>query len=452
MKTQKPRSLMREIIAKLLFFHIGILFLFGIAFVAFLLRADMGGILVDPEVTEIAARAIARGPDGRLALHDTEELVALKKSAPGLWFVARSDQGEIIRYGQTPEALSHLSKNLESVSFADIRDVKAPYPLSAVIRRTEGPAGSFTVLGQGRLFSLTFVVLFLSNLLMIPILILLGLITLIATPWIVKRAFSGVSKVAEEAGDIDIERRGDRLSEDRIPMEILPLVQAINGALQRLDEGYERNQRFIADAAHELRTPIAILQARVDGMNASAEANRLARDVGRLATLAEQLLDLQRLDRNLAITSDVDLRAIARDVAADIAPLLIANGCKIEVAERGRAIVKGDATAIERAIANLVRNAVEHGGSHILIRVDGGTLEIEDNGPGIPVSERSRIFEPFHRVRARSTGAGLGLNLVRQVMDHHGGHVEVSDAEGGGTIMRLMFPRHGAQRRSRTQA
>ncbi|MBY8821945.1 sensor histidine kinase [Sphingomonas colocasiae] len=439
MKRRRPRSLKRRLIVQLLLFHIVVLFMFGLAFVAFLIRADTGGALVDPQITDIAARAIARRPDGRLELRETDEMRALRAAVPDYWFVARSGRGEIIQAGVVPEPYRALGRQLDRVGFADIRDLGEPSELSAVIRKADGPAGRFTVLGEGRLFSLTFVVLFLSNLLMIPILALLAVITVIAIPWIVSRAFAGMATVAREAELIDTDRRGYRLAEENIPAEVIPLVRAINGALHRLDEGYDRHQRFVVDAAHELRTPIAILQAKIEGLDDARIVNRLGRDVGRLGTLAEQLVDLQRIDKGVSLSRGVDLGLIAQTVAADLAPILIANGCEVEVIDLGNAPVWGDAGAIERILCNLVRNAIEHGGDHVVIRVQGCAVEVEDNGPGIPDHERERIFEPFYRLRARSTGAGLGLNLVRQVMNRHHGRIEVSDAPDGGATMRLEF-------------
>jgi two-component system, OmpR family, sensor histidine kinase TctE len=223
-----------------------------------------------------------------------------------------------------------------------------------------------------------------------------------------------------------------------VPREIAPLVRAVNEALGRLDEGYERQRRFIASAAHELRTPIAILRMKIDTAEAPA-VRSLAGEVARLANLSEQLLDLHRLD-NGAPTERVDPAALARRVVADLAPILIAAGKTIALQVDAPAPIMGNAGAIERVLVNLVQNAVEHGGSQIVVRVEGASFEIEDDGDGIPEAERDRVFEPFHRVRPRSSGTGLGLNLVRQVMDHHRGRVAILDAPGGGTIIRADFP------------
>jgi signal transduction histidine kinase len=286
---------------------------------------------------------------------------------------------------------------------------------------------------------MTFVVLFLSNLMMIPVLSLLAVITVVVTPLIIRRAFRRLSIAARQAGRIDIDRRGARLSPEGLPAEVVPLVESMNGALRRLDEGYDRQQRFIVDAAHELRTPIAILQAKIEASADIPLASRLQRDVARLATLAEQLLDLQRLERIAPLRDGVDLGHIARGVAADIAPLVITGGGDLEVADLGGRPVRGDPAAIERVLANLIQNAVDHGGRNVTLRIEGASIEVEDDGPGIPQGERDRVFDPFHRLRARGTGSGLGLNLVRQVMTLHGGAALALEAPAGGTIMRLEF-------------
>ncbi|MEN2709856.1 HAMP domain-containing sensor histidine kinase [Sphingomonas sp. VL_57B] len=432
-------SLKRQLIVRLLAFQISILLVFSAALVGYLIRADEGGALIDPQFTEVAARAIQRGADGRLRLAETKELAELRTTTPGLWFVARSDRGEFVTFGEVPSLYQPIAHNLDRITFADIRDTSPPFRDIAVVRRAAGPAGEFTVIGKGGLFSMTFVVLFLSNLMMIPVLSLLALITIVVTPLIIRRAFRRLSIAARQAGRIDIDRRGTRLSPEGLPAEVVPLVESMNGALRRLDEGYDRQQRFIVDAAHELRTPIAILQAKIEASADIPLAARLQRDVARLATLAEQLLDLQRLERFAPLREGVDLGHIARGVAADIAPLVITGGGDLEVADLGGRPVRGDPAAVERVLANLIQNAIDHGGRNVLLRIQGTAIEVEDDGPGIPAEERDRVFDPFHRLRARGTGSGLGLNLVRQVMTLHGGTACALEAPAGGTIMRLEF-------------
>ena len=310
--------------------------------------------------------------------------------------------------------------------------------LTAVLRRENTAAGPLAILGHGKLIEVGVIVLLASNVAGIPIFVLMVLVSLIATPWIVRRSLAGVARIAREAEQIDVGRRGMRLSQQQVPREIAPLVQAVNDALGRLDEGYERQRRFIASAAHELRTPIAILRVKVDAAE-EAGTRRLGSDVERIANLAEQLLDLQRLDTSMS-DEEIDLVCLVRRVAADLAPLLLASQRSIEVALEQPQPVRGDAGAIERVLTNLVQNAIEHGGRHVTVRVLGAAFEVEDDGPGIPPEERERVFEPFHRLRPRSAGSGLGLHLVQQVIERHGGHVSLLGAPGGGTIARVEFP------------
>jgi len=282
-------------------------------------------------------------------------------------------------------------------------------------------------------------------LVILPSFALMTLTTLFATPSVVRRALARLGEVAAEAEQIHIDRRGTRLSIERVPSEVIPLVKAVNDALGRLDEGYERQQRFLLDAAHELRTPIAILQTRLESLPDGAQKTRLLEDGARLASLAEQLLDLQRLNpQNGAAGTVIDLVDVARHVAADLAPLAIAAGYELSLdSETETFAVIGDQGALERAVANLVQNAIEHGGRRGAIRIDvgrGGTVDVSDEGKGIPAEHRERIFEPFHRLQPRTRGAGLGLNLVRSIIQRHGGDVAVLPGSSGGACFRITLP------------
>lgn len=444
MKLGWPRSLRRRLIVQLLLFQIAVLFAFGTAFVAYILQVGEGVFLINPQFAEAAARAIVREPDGTLRLQETGELVELRRTAPDFWFVARSSRGEIVETGDVPAIYRTMARHLDSIYFVDIRDSQPPFTYLAVARRASGPAGDFTVLGKGPVFSMTFAVLLLSNLLMIPILILLVIVTVIVIPWIVSRAFSRVAVVAKAAEFIDVDRRGYRLPRADVPTEIHPLVSAINGALQRLDEGYERQRRFILDAAHELRTPIAILQTRLDSMPPDALRTKLQTDTARIAGLAEQLLDMQRLSHDETRFRHLDLVALCRTVVADLAPLAIAGGYELSLeGADAPVVVEGDSGSLERVVTNLIQNAIEHGGGRgrILVSVEAaGTVEVMDEGPGVPEAERDAIFEPFHRLQPRDHGAGLGLNLVREIVHRHAGQVSVVESPLGGACFRLTLP------------
>jgi two-component system, OmpR family, sensor kinase len=440
----RRNSLRRRLIWQLLLFQAGFLICFVVAFVAYLIGAKDGGALVDPEITEIAARAIVRNEQGILEIKETPELIAMRDSAPDLWFVARSDKGEVINYGPVPDVYQDLGEILDRISFADIRDNLNSYFLSAVIRNVTGEAGNLTVMGKGNLLSMTFVVVVLSNLLTIPILGVLALITIFAIPFIVKRGFAGISNIAAQAELIDIDSRGVRLSDQGVPAEVRPLVEAVNRALLRLDEGYERQQRFILDAAHELRTPVAILHTRIEGMPDSPFRSRVLADAARISALSEQLLDLQRIDKTAARFKTVDVAALCETVVADLAPIAIAGGYQLALlADESAGYVLGDEGALQRVLANLIQNAVQHAGRQGTILVEAtnpGVIEVSDEGPGIPELEREHIFEPFHRVQQTDRGAGLGLNLVRQIVSRHGGTVMVNERAGKGACFIVKLP------------
>lgn len=432
-------SLKRPLILLPLLFQFATLFVSFAIILAFAMRLDSGGLYTDETITTVIARTIVRDDKDHLAVRMTPELDELRAETPDLWFVAEDEAGRSVAFGQVPSHYASLVGTLRRISYAQMRDRTPPYHLSAVIRREDGPAGVLTILAHGKLTGLTVVVFMASNLFAVPVFLLLALISLTVTPWIVKRSLAGVARIAQQAEQIDTNRRGRRLSEEHVPGEIAPLVRAVNDALRRLDEGYERQRRFIASAAHELRTPIAVLRVKVDAAEEPA-VRRLSRDVQRLGNLAEQLLDLQRLDteRN---DEDIDLLSLLRRVAADLAPLLIASDRTIEARVEGAMLLRGDEGALERVVTNLVQNAVEHGGRNVIVRSLRAGFEVEDDGPGIPPEERERVFEPFHRLRPRSTGTGLGLTLVQQVIDRHDGHVSILDAPGGGTVVRVEFSR-----------
>lgn len=429
------RSLRRPLIVFPLLFNLLMLLVAFTVLISVAVRVDSGGPYADEQITRIIAAAVVRHNNGSLTILQTPQLRALRAETADLWFVAEDDAGRNISLGQVPEPYRAFAGQLADLSYAQLRDRRAPYDLAAVIRREAGPAGPLTILAHGKLTELSFIVLMGSNLMVAPTFLLLALTSLIVTPWIVRRSLAGVSRVAQEAEQIDAHRRGRRLNETHVPKEIVPLVSAVNDALGRLDEGYERQRRFIASAAHELRTPIAILAAKVE-VDSNAAARNLAGDVQRLATLAEQLLDIQRLDTDRH-DEKLDLGALVRRVVADLVPLLIAAERTIEVEVQEGACCRGDAAALERVVTNLIQNAVEHGGHHIIVRVADATFEVEDDGPGIPLEECERVFEPFHRLRPRSTGSGLGLNLVQQVVERHGGRATILAGDHRGIIARV---------------
>ena len=413
------------------------------------------GFLIVPRdedhVISIVQNAIARDAQGNLVLRSTADLEQLRENTPDLWFLGRDRQGHSLSEGAVPPEFTRIGDALDQISQARLGwqmfedDPRKP---PARLKRVNSDAGPVQVLTatQGPTSSvktaLATTLAFLA--IALPGLLLMACATFIATPMVVKRAFAGLDTAADQARRIDFRQRGSRLSADHLPLEVAPLVNAVNDALTRLDDGYSRHQRFVADAAHELRTPIAILNTRLESLPSGPEKTRLLEDSARLATLAEQLLDIQRFDQCRNPFGRVDLVAVARSVAADLAPLAIAAGYELSLdTATDRVETLGDRAALERALTNLVQNAIQHGGRRGTITIHVGsaaTVDVTDEGDGIPKDERTRIFDPFYRLAPLDRGAGLGLNMVREIARLHGGHVSVLDGPKGGASFRLTLP------------
>lgn len=280
--------------------------------------------------------------------------------------------------------------------------------------------------------------------LLLPIVVVMGVTTLVTTPAVVRRSFAGLVDTAKQAARIDISTRAMQLPVSQVPLEIAPLVHAFNQTLARLAQGYDRHNRFLTDAAHELRTPIAILRTRAELLTKEPQSMRLLQDIERLSHLAQQLLDHQMLERPASERQMVDLSELASRVAADFAPLAIEAGYDLAFEPPSAKVeIEANALQIERALANLVRNAIDHGGGTGMITIAAdatGGLEVRDEGPGIPLAEHENIFEPFYRLQPQSRGAGLGLNLARQIAQLHHGTIKIVNGSWRGARVRMELP------------
>jgi signal transduction histidine kinase len=226
-------------------------------------------------------------------------------------------------------------------------------------------------------------------------------------------------------------------------------VEAVNGALDRLDRGYQAQRDFLADAAHELRTPLAILAAHLDTMDDKSRASMLRADVDRMVRLVNQLLMVAQLEA-LTIRPDdkADLSELSTELAALLAPLAVRADRSVAVLNADHPVlVRGNRDAIYQALRNLAENALKFTppGSEIEIEVDrSGAVSVSDRGPGIPKAQREHLFRRFWRAdRRQSGGAGLGLAIAHRIATAHAGQLTVADNPGGGARFTLRVPLAG---------
>jgi signal transduction histidine kinase len=261
----------------------------------------------------------------------------------------------------------------------------------------------------------------------------------------VRRSLAPLNNLSALAERIKPGASDIRLPQAGVPEEVSPLVKAVNSALDRLDEGIQQQREFTANAAHQLRTPLAVIAANLDLMPDKAAAAKLRYDVDLMSRIITQLLLVARLESlNLRLDDQVELCSVVREAAENLGPLAISTRKTLEVDEPARPVlVRGNSHAVAAAVSNLIENALNHSpeGGAVRIRVTASpSIEVLDSGPGVPPDLRERIFERFWRGETSREGAGLGLAIVRRIMRTLQGEVSVSNAPGGGARFSLDFP------------
>lgn len=250
-----------------------------------------------------------------------------------------------------------------------------------------------------------------------------------------------------------------------MPSELKPLGQSLNALLARLDEALAAQRRFTADAAHELRTPLAALKLQAEvaeraspGSQRDAAFAALATGIDRATHLVDQLLTMARLEPGAPArdAQPADLAAIVRDAVIARAALAEDKGIDLGLVRTAEAMLAADAASLATLVGNLLDNALRYtpAGGKVDVAVDRSDTEISlsvlDTGPGIPATERERVFERFYRVAETADpalapsdgkGSGLGLSIVRRIAEAHRATVELADGpDGRGLAVRVRFP------------
>jgi signal transduction histidine kinase len=283
-----------------------------------------------------------------------------------------------------------------------------------------------------------------------------------ATYRLVRRSLQSVDAIRAQVAEISTSDLAERVPVPNGRDEIAALAVTMNAMLSRIEAGHLAQKRFLGDASHELRSPLAtiisgleVAEAHPELLDADLAVNTLLPEAQRMHTLIQDLLLLARADeqrlvrRREEVALDDLAEAEAARVRRDAGCVISAEICPVRLT--------GDSAAVSRMIRNLVDNAVRHANSCVDIELTSqsgtATLSVSDDGPGIDPAERTRVFERFVRLdsdRARSGGgAGLGLAIVAEVVTAHGGTITVADRPGGGTRMIVTLPEDLAQHNSR---
>ncbi|MES2760281.1 MAG: ATP-binding protein [Pseudomonadota bacterium] len=292
-----------------------------------------------------------------------------------------------------------------------------------------------------------------------PIAVMMPILMLVVW-WVVSGSLEPVARVRKQVAS----RQADDLSpvsEAGLPDEVRPLVQELNLLFGRVKTAFDAQQNFVADAAHELRTPLAALKLQAQGLERADSADtrqvavaRLTAGIDRATRLVEQLLVLARQEASAAggaKAQQVALADLARRTVGDLAAVAQNKGVDLGLVQADEASVKGQGDALMILLRNLADNAIKYtppGGTvDLAIRADaaGARIVVEDSGPGIPAEERERVFDRFYRIAGgEASGSGLGLAIIKAIAERHGATLTLGQSERlGGLSAVVSFPKAG---------
>lgn len=392
-------------------------------------RAPDGAIYI--EMTDGLRAYIARNPEFRFAAYDARTGAVLPGSSKELANYFSGEMTRIETFGST----FHIVGDQNPKSRGSLRMVKTHL----------GRFGTIVYGGQFHWDDLLFILynyLTITNI--VAYLPLCGALSLVALV-VVRKSLEPLRSSAATVSEIDLDSLDRRVSTAGLPSEIVPFIDAVNAALTRVDDGVARQRRFIANSAHELRTPVAILRTRLEKLDDATIKQELKRDAQRIQTILEQLLVLAQVEERgtVAPAPDLDLGETALGVTADYTPIALSNGRRMSFEPPPAPVfAKAYKWAVESVVTNLIENAVraEPAGGTVVIRVKAeGVVEVEDHGEGVEEAHRQTIFEPFWRKSEATPGTGLGLAIAKELMEKLHGRIWVEETPGGGATFKLAF-------------
>lgn len=380
---------------------------------------------------------------------------AVRIDLPADWVEAYSQPGGGFSYtlydagGNVAATSPNLKQPLQPSSVRPDQDygpLEFRGPDAQMVMAARGPKGSTLVIARGRVESEALAESMLEESVEPMFLLIPSGIVALATIWLVGSwSLRPLERASREAAEVGPANPTARVSIEGLPDEVLPLVGAVNGALDRLSEAYEAERRLTADAAHELRTPLAVLDLRLQRaqLEGGIDWGSVRRDFEHLHRVVAQLLDLARMESAAYALPDpqpVNLPRIVREATAMVLPLVDDAGRDIDIAGDGDVPISimGHAADLRNMVRNLLDNALSHGKGRITVRLTGparpdmaepAILQVSDEGPGVPEELRDTVFDRFRKGKASSAGAGLGLAIVRHVARVHGGFARVHPTE-----------------------
>ena len=277
--------------------------------------------------------------------------------------------------------------------------------------------------------------------------VLTGFVLILTAAWLSTRGtVASLEELSQQANRIGPQDTDKRLSQQNVPTEIRPLIQAVNSAFDRLEQGLNAQRDFSSNVAHEVRTPLAVLRSSIDRISDAGIQASLAEDLSRLDRIFEQLIDLARADASRGSGFEsVHLRSVVMEQAVELGSEAVKAGRRLAINGDTDCIVKGHAGLLGIAVNNLVRNALHYApkGSEVEIEVtaEPPAIRVLDSGPGVPDALKTRLFERFNRGPSASPnqGSGIGLAIVESVARAHGATASVSDRPGGGSVFAITW-------------
>lgn len=275
--------------------------------------------------------------------------------------------------------------------------------------------------------------------------------------FLLRQGFRPLDRILSRVREIGGKNRAIKIPEETSPPELQELANTLNSMLQRLDKAFKAREIFIAGVSHDLRTPLTVLQGQVDVMlmqpsvdeESRQNLQKMSTEVRRLTRMTNNLLLSGQLESNPTFTpEEIDLRGLLNEVVREMQAL--AHGLNLKVSTPDVVVVSADRDLLKQMVLNVVDNAVKFtpkGGTVELSLSDEeglAVLKVSDTGPGIPQENLSRITEPFYKAdtthKSGHGGAGLGLSIVKQIIDLHGGQLDIQSQVGLGTKVTIKLP------------